>query len=543
MVKDETIRTPPSYPAPGSMVPDPVLAGTHPARAPGGDRTAWLLAAFTGALSVIWALLSLRIEQTGIVILAAEAQVGVEAAAALSCWFGALVLSLFPADQLGIRLRWVASGFVILGLGSFAFGYLPPLLGVVSDLNTSTYASLIVRTIAGGLFVIGLAPHRPADFSRRWLLISIGLLGLLSVVIIANVNLLPRLLGTTDPQQASAFEQVTLRGLTTWHWVFATVPLGLAAVAVLGAAYHSDGGSLARWLVVAMTLLAGSQFYNALWPSAYSPVLTIADVLRVAFAGVLSVGGIIELRRVAAERTALLAAEQEHSRRLVELAVLKADFTAMVAHELSNPLAAIRGYAEMMATRSLSPEDQDAALATIRSESNTLITLINDIRIAATVERDDFAVRVSAVPVGVLLADAAAFGRTLPGDHPIPITIETHAMVIADQERIGQVLRNLLINASNFSADGTPIEIRATNQGTRVRISVVDHGIGITPRDMVRIFEKFGRGHDQAGKKVPGAGLGLYLSRRIVQAHGADLAVESTPGVGSVFSFEVEAAR
>jgi signal transduction histidine kinase len=314
-------------------------------------------------------------------------------------------------------------------------------------------------------------------------------------------------------------------------------------VAALGSAYHSDGGTLARWLVVAMMLLAGSQLYNALWPSAYSPVLTIADLLRVGFASVLSVGGIIELRRVAAERMALLAAEQEQSRRLVELAVLKADFTAMVAHELANPLAAIRGYAEMMATRSLSPEDQATALATIRSESNTLISLINDIRIAATVERDDFAVRMAPVPVGVLLADAAAFGRSLPGDHPITISSDTHVLVMADQERIGQVLRNLLSNAASFSADGTPIKITATNQATRVRISVIDHGIGITPRDMVRIFEKFGRGRDQSGKKVPGAGLGLYLSRRIVQAHGTELTVESTPGVGSVFSFEVEAAR
>jgi signal transduction histidine kinase len=215
----------------------------------------------------------------------------------------------------------------------------------------------------------------------------------------------------------------------------------------------------------------------------------------------------------------------------------------MVAHELSNPLAAIRGYADVLATRSLSPDDQDAALATIRSETNTLISLVNDIRIAATVERDDFAVRLSAVPVGVLLADAAAFGRTLSGEHPITIAVETHAMVMADQERIGQVLRNLLTNASRFSAEGTPIDIKATAHGTHVRISVVDQGIGITPRDMVRIFEKFGRGHDQAGKKVPGAGLGLYLSRRIVQAHGADLTVESTPGVGSKFSFELEAAR
>ena len=75
-----------------------------------------------------------------------------------------------------------------------------------------------------------------------------------------------------------------------------------------------------------------------------------------------------------------------------------------------------------------------------------------------------------------------------------------------------------------------------------MRIAVADHGFGIHPDDVARIFEKFGRGRDQSGRQVAGLGLGLYLSRRIVQAHGAELCVDSTPGVGSVFAFDLEVA-
>jgi signal transduction histidine kinase len=292
-----------------------------------------------------------------------------------------------------------------------------------------------------------------------------------------------------------------------------------------------------------MVLLAGAQMHNTFWPSGFSRVLTTADVLRLVFVAVVALGGILELRRIATERAGLLATEQERSRRLAELAVLKADFTAMVTHELGSPLAAIRGFLDMLATGELSPSQEAHTLAAIRTETDLLTALVADVQAAATVERDDFAVHPRPVPVSALLADAIAFARTLPGDHPLSTTLTTHECVWADPERIGQVLRNLLGNAAKFSPAGTPIELRAALHGGRVRITVVDRGVGIHPGDVVRIFEKFGRGRDPSGRKVAGVGLGLYLSRRIVRAHGADLSVASTPGVGAVFAFNLEVAR
>jgi RNA polymerase sigma factor (sigma-70 family) len=186
--------------------------------------------------------------------------------------------------------------------------------------------------------------------------------------------------------------------------------------------------------------------------------------------------------------------------------------------------------------------DQRQALDTIRSETSMLATLVEDMQTAGAVERTDFTTQVQLVPLNVLLTDATAFAATLPGDHPLAIALETYARVVADPERISQVLRNLLSNAAKYAPPGTPIEVRAVRRGEYVRIEVADQGFGIHPDDMPCIFEKFGRGRDQGGRKVAGAGLGLYLSRRIVQAHGSELTVESTPGVGSVFGFDLPVA-
>jgi signal transduction histidine kinase len=100
-----------------------------------------------------------------------------------------------------------------------------------------------------------------------------------------------------------------------------------------------------------------------------------------------------------------------------------------------------------------------------------------------------------------------------------------------------------LSNAAKYSPDGAPIELRSLPGETpgRLRVEVSDHGRGVHPDDVDRIFEKFGRGRDLSGRQAYGVGLGRYLTRRIVRAHGSDLTLRSVPGGGSAFSFELEA--
>ena len=249
--------------------------------------------------------------------------------------------------------------------------------------------------------------------------------------------------------------------------------------------------------------------------------------------------------RDATERKRAEEEMQEAKRRLEDLATLRADFTAMVVHELYSPLAVIRMLTEVLAASEFHPATRATTLDGIRTELDSLNTLVADVQQAAAVERDDFTVQPQRITVGELLARAAAFAETLPGDHPLAVRTEAHEQVWADPDRIGQVLRNLLSNAAKYSPDGTPIELRAEpgQAPGRVRIEVADHGYGVHPEDTSRVLEKFGRGRDRSGRKVAGVGLGLYLSQRIVRAHGSELTLSSNPGTGSVFGFELRTVR
>jgi signal transduction histidine kinase len=217
----------------------------------------------------------------------------------------------------------------------------------------------------------------------------------------------------------------------------------------------------------------------------------------------------------------------------------------MVAHEFDTPLAVIRGYTDMLATGELEPAGRDRALAKIQAETDVMAALIADARSAAAIEREDFAVKPRRVPIGALMKDAFAFAETLGGDHPLALDNASDGQVWADPCRIGQVLRNLLSNAAKYSPDGAPIELRTAPGDTpgHIRIEVSDRGAGVHPDDVNRIFEKFGRGRDRSSRRVAGVGLGLYLSRRILQDHGSDLTLNPAPGGGSVFGFELETAR
>jgi PAS domain S-box-containing protein len=238
---------------------------------------------------------------------------------------------------------------------------------------------------------------------------------------------------------------------------------------------------------------------------------------------------------------------REANRRLNELTALKAVFTAMVAHELGSPLAAIRRLTEMLSTGETEQEVKAYAIDAIVQELDTMDALVADVQTSAAVERDDFRVQLRPVPLEELLADAKAFALVLPGDHPINFvldrSLDTRERVVADPERIGQVLRNLLSNAVRYTPEGLPIELRAKSRNARVRIEVADHGPGIHPEDVARIFDKFERGRDREGKRIKGVGLGLYISRGIVRAHGGIITVNSAPDEGAVFGFELEMAR
>ena len=512
------------------------------------SRRNTLIVAALVAFIVFWAIANFAVEGAGFVLLVPDKLLASEeAASALARFFAALVLVLFFTEAEGWRLRWVAAGLVILGLGHLTFGYIEPMIqDDPPELNESLYESLVTRTAASALFVIGLLPRRAPRRSIQVAMIVLATAPIVGYLLVFEIlegeSWMPPLTRVDSPREAVELGMSFGSGwLTPWHWALSTLPLGLAVAAAVGAFRQNRHGLLRSWVLFAMVLLAGSLLHEHLWPTAYGlGVLSSADLLRLAFALVVAVGGIVELRRIASERAKLLAAERE-------LAALRADFSAMLAHELGGPIIAIRVLKKMLDAEGADPEVREYATAAIESEVETLSTLVADVRVAAAVEQDGFKVEARPLPMMKLLLEAEAYANTLASEHPIKTTFSgdlgASPWVWADPERVGQVLRNLISNAVKYSPEGTLIEIRTSCKAGRAWIEVADHGPGIHPDDLDRIFEKFDRGCDRRERKPVGAGLGLYLSRQIMRSHGSDLTVRSTPGAGSVFGFDLKVAQ
>jgi signal transduction histidine kinase len=507
-----------------------------------------LFAAALAVLVVAWAAVNLWSGGEGFALLVPDGVVGgEEAASALARLFAALVLGLFLADAVGWRARWVALGLVVLGLGHLTFGYLEPMVQAdPPELNESLYEAFVTQTLACALFALGLYPGRPSRL-LVWIATAVPVALVAGYVVLFEFidaeEWMPALSRVANPEKTLALGS-PLTWLTPWHWALSALPLGLATAAVVWAFWQGRRGLLRGWLLFAVVLLAGSVLHDYLWPSAYGGgLLTTADALSLAFAVVVAIGGISELRRVASERASLLATERERARRLDELNALRSDFSAMVAHELETPIAAVRKLNEMLSAKGEDPGVREYATVATERELDALVNLVSDVRAVAAVEREGFAIEARPLPLQKLLTDAEAYALALPAEHPFRQVREdkpkVEGLVLADPERIGQVLRNLLSNAAKYSPEGAPIELRVVGKKGRVRLEVADRGPGIHPEDVMRIFEKFGRGRDREGRKTPGVGLGLYLSRRIVRGHGSELTVRTRPGGGSVFGFEL----
>ena len=168
--------------------------------------------------------------------------------------------------------------------------------------------------------------------------------------------------------------------------------------------------------------------------------------------------------------------------------------------------------------------------------------LVGDLRAASALDREAFSLQLRVVTVDSLVVEAGDFAQTLDTTHPVHVQIGSELNILVDPGRIAQVLRNLVTNATKYTPPGAPIEIRSWRDHDKVWIAVIDKGPGIAPEEMELIFSKFGRARHRSDHKIPGLGLGLYLSKRIVEAHGGELTVKSTLGEGASFAFSVQVA-
>jgi PAS domain S-box-containing protein len=225
---------------------------------------------------------------------------------------------------------------------------------------------------------------------------------------------------------------------------------------------------------------------------------------------------------------------------------LKSDFVSTVSHELRTPLAAIYGAAMTLRREDvpLSPEQREGMLGVVSGEAERLARIVNEILLASRLDSDLVEVSIGDVDAGELAATVvAAAGAHLPENVDLRLLVPPDLPPIsADADKLRQVLVNLVENAIKYSPDGGTVEVALATVPGRLRFSVRDEGLGVPAAEQSRIFEKFYRLDPDLTRGVGGTGLGLYICREIVRRMDGRIWVDSQPGVGSTFSFELPLA-
>ena len=232
--------------------------------------------------------------------------------------------------------------------------------------------------------------------------------------------------------------------------------------------------------------------------------------------------------------------------RELALARQQSDFVSAVSHEFRTPLTSMRHLTDLLVTRGVTSEERRTHYYSLLAhETERLYRMVEALLSFGRIEAGAYAFRLEPIePPEVLDAVVQEFrAESLAKGRAISCDIDTTLPSIrADRETLGRALWNLLENAAKYSDAGTPIRVFATKRDDFVLIGVGDQGVGIAPAERDRIFQKFVRGTDAKRAGIRGVGIGLALVKRIAEAHGGSVRVESEPGRGSTFTIALPGA-
>jgi signal transduction histidine kinase len=247
-----------------------------------------------------------------------------------------------------------------------------------------------------------------------------------------------------------------------------------------------------------------------------------------------------EIGRLAAEVNNMSDELQRVYRELELASEHKSQFLANMSHELRTPLNAIIGFSEVLQEQMFGDlnERQLAYVNDVLEAGRHLLSLINDVLDLAKIEAGRMDLDLSQVAIRDVLRSAVSLYSERASREGVQLALATEPeeiTITADERRIRQVVLNLVSNAVKFTPHDGRVDVSARVEDGHVEVAVADTGPGISPDDLETIFEEFEQ--TTAGKQVEGTGLGLPLSRKLVELHGGRLWVESEPGKGSTFRF------
>jgi signal transduction histidine kinase len=224
----------------------------------------------------------------------------------------------------------------------------------------------------------------------------------------------------------------------------------------------------------------------------------------------------------------------------------RSDFVATASHELRTPLAAVYGAARTLRRTDIEipGEQRDQFLDIIVSETERLTAIVSQILLAGQIEEGRIDVATSPTDLGPLVESVLASIRLLAPEQ-IELRLEQNgdrAVALADEDKLRQVLVNLLDNAIKYSPDGGDVTVELRSGADGVRLAVRDCGLGIPAGEQDRIFEKFYRLDPALTRGVGGSGLGLFISRELVSRMDGSITVHSRPGEGAAFVVSLPAA-
>jgi signal transduction histidine kinase len=265
---------------------------------------------------------------------------------------------------------------------------------------------------------------------------------------------------------------------------------------------------------------------------------SLSYVLLAGFAAVAAICLVLLIRLLGgSDRLARAnAALAERNETIEEATEAKTRFVANMSHELRTPLSAVIGFSELMHTGRTGPlsKRQREFLGIIRGSADHLLTLINEVLDLSKIESGHMRLDPEAIDPVVIASECVSSMRWLATDRRIRLEFEAAAVgpLSLDPARLRQVILNYLSNAIKFTGAGGQVTLTVARDGERLLIAVADTGVGIAPEDQRRVFDEF----VQVGSSAhPGSGLGLAVTRQIVDAQGGEVSVTSRLGFGSTF--------